>query len=171
MSSAPSQEDRDSGEASRHLFRSVHHPGNRPVASVYSRALARPTGACVIPVMIGAATVVLMGRPAWGFLVYGLPGALIVATAWTHFTLRRRFAELHLRPGEAAVRSVHDILIGRKPEWHPLHGIQAGRWDVKLSVGWRSYVFRAPEWPSYAQLRSVAEEAAEGGTSATPPSP
>jgi hypothetical protein len=140
-------------------FRSTDHPGDTPAPAVYSRALAQPVGACVAPVMIGAAAAALQGDAAWGYLIWGLPAALLTATLWTQFWLMRTPAELHLHPGQAAVRSVHEVLYDRPLTWHALHSVQAGRWNVELSVGWRTYTCRPDEWPNYNRLRDAAQEA------------
>ena len=140
-------------------FYSVDHPGDAPASAVYSRALARPIGAFIAPVMLGAAATALQGNPVWGFLIWGLPGALIAATLWTQFRLMRTPAELHLRPGQAAVQSIHEVMHERPRTWHALHHVRAGRWDVALSVGWRTYSFQPAEWPEYDQLREAAKEA------------
>lgn len=141
------------------IFKSAEHPGDAPSSAVYSRALARPIGAFLAPIMLGAAAAALQGDPVWGYLLWGLPGALIAATLWTQFRLMRTPAELHLRPGQAAVQSVHEVVHGRPRTWHPLHHVRAGRWDVELSVGWRTYSFRPAEWPNYEELREAAREA------------
>lgn len=140
-------------------FRSIHHPEGEPRAAVYSKALVAPVGACVTPLMIGATAAALQGEAVWGFLTWGLPGALIVATLWTQFTLTRRPAVLHLRPGEAAVQSVHDVLYNQSPSWHALHGIHLSQSYTELSVGWRTYTFRPSQWPRYNQLREAAQRA------------
>lgn len=141
------------------VFRSVDHPGGLPTAIVYSRALARPLGACVVPVMIGAAAAALQGLPAWGYLVWGLPSAVAAASVWTQFMLIKTPAEVHLRPGQAAVQSVHDVLYDHSPSWHPLYNVRLGRRYLDLSVGWRTYTCRAPRWPDFNRMQNTAEQA------------
>lgn len=109
------------------------------------------------PVMLGAAASALLENPVWGYLVWGLPSAVVLATLWTQFWLMRTPAELHLRPGQAAVQSVHDVLYNRPLSWHSLHNVRAGRWEVELSVGWRTYTLRPADWSEYDRIRSAAK--------------
>lgn len=150
------------------FYQSTDHPGDTPAPAVYSRALARPIGACVAPVMVGAAAAALQGNPVWGYLLYGLPSAIAVATLWTQFWLMRTTAEIGLRSGQAAVQSVHDIMYGRSPDWQALHYVRVGRWEVELSVGWRTYTCRPENWPKYEELRSAAEQAFQSSHSSPP---
>ena len=120
--------------------------------------------------MLGAAAAALQGNPVWGYLTWGLPGALVAATLWTQFRLMRTPAELHLRPGQAAVQSVYEVMHSRPRTWDALHHVRGGRWDVELSVGWRTYSFRPAKWPKYDQIREAAQEAFRSPRSSTPES-
>lgn len=111
------------------------------------------------PIMIGAAAAALQESPVWGYLVWGLPSAVLLATLWTQFWLMRTPAELHLRPGQAAIQSVYDVIYDRPLSWHSLHNVRTGRWEVELSVGWRTYTLRPAEWPDYDRVRSAATDA------------
>jgi len=141
------------------VFRSVHHPGDTPSGVVYTRALARPIGACTVPLMIGATTSALLQQSVWPFLVWGLPIALLCGTAWTHFTLTRQPAELHLRAGQAALRSVSDVLRDRPPDWNALHNVKPTPSEVELSIGWATYQLRCANWERFRQIQSRAEDA------------
>ncbi len=124
--------------------------------------------------MLGAAAAALQGQPVWGYLIWGLPSALVGATLWTQFRLMRTPVELHLRSGQAAIQSLHEVMHGQSPTWHALHHVRAGRWDVELSVGWRTYSFRPAEWPQYDQLRDAAQKAfrsPQGAAQQSTPSP
>jgi hypothetical protein len=109
--------------------------------------------------MIGATASALQGHPVWGYLVWGLPLALVVASTWTQFTLSRTTAELHLRTGQCAVRSVHDVLSNRALDWQELYGVQESAVDVELSFGWTTLVCRREEWPEFAALKEAATRA------------
>jgi hypothetical protein len=68
-------------------FRSKTHPGSAASGLVFSRLLAPPLAACMIPVMIGALAAALEGYSLWKFLYIGFPGALLVALLWARFRL------------------------------------------------------------------------------------
>lgn len=112
--------------------------------------------------MIGAAVAALQGQAAWGYLVWGLPAALVAASLWTQFMLLRTPAELHLRPSQAAVRSIHDVLYNRSPEWSTLHHVRSGPGFTDLSVGWQTYTCYPHRWRKYNALQDAAERAFRG---------
>lgn len=109
--------------------------------------------------MIGATAAALQGHPVWGYLVWGLPSAILVATLWTQFTLSTTPAELHLRPGQVAVRSIYDVLRNRPENWNPLYNVEVSHAYLEISVGWNTHVFRRTDWPKYERLRTVAQQA------------
>ena len=153
-------------EREQRTFKSVHHPDGTPAALVYGRALARPLLACALPVMIGALAVALQGRDALAFVVAGLPAALLVATAWTHFHLRRTPAEIRVRiaphkgPDEAAVRSVADCL-GRlaAPNWRPVLDLRLTKTAIQTSIGRTTYELSHAAWPDHDALLDALQQA------------
>lgn len=156
------------------VFKSKNHPKGRPRTLVYTQALVQPIGACTAPLMIGATAAALQGRPAWGYLVWGFPVALFVATLWTHFYLSSTTAEVHLRSGQIAIRSIQDVLGDRPLDWHPLHNVRATPDYTEISVGWSTQVCRREEWPEYEQLKTAAQQALRAedpARSVAPPSP
>lgn len=140
------------------VFKSRHHPGGRSQGFVYTKALVRPLGACTAPLMLGATASALQGQPVWGYLVWGFPAALVVAFLWTHFRLSSTSAELHLRPGQAAVQSIKDVVGDRSPSWYPLHNVRETPQYTEISVGWTTYVCRRRDWPQYERLREKARQ-------------
>lgn len=141
------------------VFKSRNHPKGQSRGLVYTRALARPIGACTAPIMIGATAAALQGEPILKYLIWGFPTALIVATLWTHFRLSSTPAELHLRSGQVAIQSIQDVLLDRAPTWRPLHNVRTGRKYTEVSVGWSTRICRRADWPRYEQLRDAAQEA------------
>lgn len=115
--------------------------------------------------MIGATASALQGQPVWLYLAWGFPAALLVATFWAHFTLRRTIAEIQLRSGQAAVRSVQDVLSGQSSTWHPLFKVRTTPWHTEVSVGWNTYELAPRDWPEYEELRDAAREAFNPNTS------
>jgi len=140
------------------IFKSTHHPGGSPWGLVYTRFLARPLAACTLPLMIGATTSALLGQPVWAYLVWGLPAALVLATVWTHFSMARTLAEVGLRPGQAAFRSVYDVLLDRSRDWEPIFDVRTTSWDTELSVGRTAYTLRPNRWPKYDALQDAARQ-------------
>lgn len=122
--------------------------------------------------MVVATASALQGKPVWGYLAWGLPAAILIATLWAQFMLSRTVAEVRLRPGQAAIRSVHDVLYDRSPDWYPLYNVRQTPWHVEMSVGWNTYEFGPRQWPEYEALRTAAREAfhSEASSSAHPPS-
>ncbi|PSQ95770.1 MAG: hypothetical protein BRD55_09060 [Bacteroidetes bacterium SW_9_63_38] len=151
-------------------FESIHHPGDAPAPLIYARRLAGPIGACAVPVMIGATVAALQGQPVWMYTVWGLPGALGVASAWTRFALSATPAELHLRAGQCAVRSVLDVLRNRAPDWHVLYGVEESAMELKLLLGWSTRICRRQDWPRFEQLRNGVQQAARPHANTTPAS-
>lgn len=141
------------------VFKSQYHPENLSKGLVYTKSLIKPIGACVAPLMIGATAAALKGQPVWGYLVWGFPSALLLATLWTHFRLSTTPAELYLRAGKVAVRSVQDVMLDRAPSWNPLYNVRVSSGQTEISVGWNTRICRRSEWPQYQQLREAAQKA------------
>ncbi len=153
------------------IFRSIHHPAGSPWGIVYTRFLARPLGVCTVPLMIGATTSALLGQPIWAYLVWGLPSAIALATVWTHFTMARTIAEVGFRPGQAAFRSVYDVLLDRPLVWKPIFDVRTTSWHVELSAGRTTYELRQDRWPEFDALQDAARQSFQSETaSSTSPS-
>lgn len=109
--------------------------------------------------MIGATAAVLQEQRVWGYLVWGLPSALLIATLWTHFRLSSIAAEIRVRPGQVAVRSIQDVLLDRPADWNPLHNVKVSPNEVELSVGWSTHICRRGDWVNYRTLSDAAQQA------------
>lgn len=141
------------------VFKSVHHPEDQSSGRVYTETLVKPIGACLSPIMIGAAASALQGNPVIGYLLWGVPAALFIATLWTHFLLSSTPAEVHLRSGRVALRSIQDVVLDRSPDWNPLYNVRVSPESVEISVRWTTRIFRPRNWPEYDRLREAAEQA------------
>lgn len=139
-------------------FKSTHHPEDAPWGLVYTRFLARPLGVCTIPLMIGATTSALLEQSVWGYLVWGLPIAIGLATVWTHFSMSRTIAEVRFRSGQAALRSVYDVLQDRPYEWKPIFSVRATTMRIEISVGRTTHMLHPNQWPNYDTLKDVARQ-------------
>lgn len=151
-------------------FESIHHPGDTSPPLIYARRLAGPLGACTVPVMIGATVAVLQGEAVWMYTVWGLPIALTLASAWTRFSLSATPAELRLRAGQCAIRSVLDVLRDRPPDWHVLYGVEESATEVTLLLGWSTQICRRREWPRFEDLRDASRQTTRPRSTKTPAS-
>lgn len=122
--------------------------------------------------MIGATTSALLEQPIWAYLVWGLPAAIVLATLWTHFTMARTVAEIRFRAGQAALRSVYDVLLDRPLNWKPIFNVRTTSWHTELSAGRRQYLLQTDQWSNYQALKDAARESfrAETSTASSPPS-
>lgn len=145
-------------------FHSVHHPEGLPATHVVGRALVKPVAACVVPVMIGATVAVLQWTSAWPYFSVGLPVALGLASVWTHFTLRRTPAALHLRPGEAAVQSVYDVLRGHPIDWHPVLDARLTHSKTHLTLGLDTQTLTRSTWAEFDDIQDAVRNMRHVGT-------
>ena len=148
-------------------FKSIYHPGDTAWGVVYTRFLASPLGVCTVPLMIGATASALLDQPIWAYLVWGLPAAIALATAWTHFSLSRTTAEIRFRSGQAAIRSVHDVLLERPLQWKPMFNVRTTSWQVELSVGRTTHELQADTWPNHDALQKAARQSFQSEVSSS----
>lgn len=142
------------------VFTSAAHPEGQPWALVYAGALIKPLGACMLPVMIVTLVAVLEQQPVLPYLMWGFPGALALASLWTRFRLSRTPAEVHVRAGQAAVRSVHECLQTDPPLiWQRILEIRDGSSALFVTLGLDTYTFRHDEWPQHPELMKALKRA------------
>lgn len=109
--------------------------------------------------MLGALAAVLQGRAALEFLWIGLPAALLIATLWTHFHLRRTLAEIRVREGAAALRTVAECLWSSSPPaWQPVHDLRTTGTVIQTSIGHQAYELPHAEWPDHEALLSALKQ-------------
>ena len=151
------------------VFRSVHHPDDKPRPLVYGRALAAPLLFCFLPVMIAATAAALQQQPIAPFLTWGAPSAFGAAIIWTRYQLSATPAEVHVRDHEAAVRSVHDCLgTSQSLHWEWIHEIRVGPGALIVTMGFETYRFPRGIWPNNRSLRQALEAAQSAGSSTSP---
>ena len=141
------------------IFRSVDHPGTAPPAVVYGRALVRPIGVCMLPVMIGALVAVLQGFPVLSYLLIGFPGAIAVAMLWTHYRMRTTLAEIRVRPDAAALRTVWECARREPPAWRRVLDLRTTRSTIEATIGRGTYVLRTARWPEHDALLEALRHA------------
>jgi hypothetical protein len=120
--------------------------------------------------MIGATTSALLDQSVWGYLVWGLPVAIGLSTVWTHFTMSRTIAEVGFRSGQAALRSVHDVLTERPYEWKPILSVRATSLRIEISIGRTTHMLYPNQWPKYDALQDAARQSFRPAPNASTPS-
>jgi len=129
-------------------FRSTLHPGQMPRRWAYTLALIRPLMLCMLPVMVAALLAVLQGFPALVYLTVGFPVAALVAMVWTLFRMQTALAEIHVRPGAAAVVTVWRAAGSQqKLVWQPIYEIRSHAKEVSFGLGDASYELDRSRWP------------------------
>ena len=147
-------------------FPSSHHPGDTSFTLVVARAQAQPVALALIAVLVVSFVVLMQGSPVLGTLAWAAPLAYAVAAGWSLYELRRRPAEIVLRGGFAAVRSVWDV--ARRPdpasdsELRLYRVFPPNRVDGELSVGigHQVYTLRPEDWPKFGRLKDALHAAA-----------
>jgi hypothetical protein len=141
-------------------FRSKTHPGSAASGLVFSRLLAPPLAACMIPVMIGALAAALEGYSLWKFLYIGFPGALLVALLWARFRLQATPVEIFVDHDRAAVRTAWDLI--RRPgvlDWFPVLDVRRDEAVLTMTLGLDVYELTYDDWPDGELLVEALRQA------------
>lgn len=101
----------------------------------------------MLPVMLVTMTIALQSGLILPYLWWGVPLAVLVATAWTRYRLSRTVAEIRVQPPEAAARSVLDYLRGVPPEWGPIVELRDHSSELSVTIGLESFVLQRRDWP------------------------
>ena len=142
-----------------YTFTSTAHPGTAAWQRVYAGAVVRPLAVCVLPVMIAGLVAVLQGYPALAYLTIGFPAALATAVAWTFFRMHATAAEVHVRPGQAVVRTVWECLRARPLRWMPIYELRAAEATLTLALGDSTYELDRKAWPEADTLLDALKTA------------
>ena len=141
------------------LFYSAAHPAGTPASLVWARALVRPLATVMLPVMIATLVAALEGLSLFPFLLFGFPGAIATATLWTRYRLALTLAEIHLRGGEAAVRTVTEVLRHRRLVWNPVFDLRKTRTTFIIALGRTHYELDDADWPDVRALLDALQRA------------
>lgn len=147
-----------------YTFTSTAHPGLAGWQWVYTRAVVRPLALCMLPVMVGGLVTVLQGFPALAYLLIGFPAALLVAVSWTFFRMHALIVEVHVRPGEASVRTVWETARERPLRWAPIYELRDAPSSLTLAVGDAAYELNRAAWPEADTLLEALRSARALGT-------
>lgn len=102
--------------------------------------------------MIATLVAVLEGLPVVPYAFWAGGGALLIATVWTSFDLRRRIAEIGIAGPWVQVRSIADVAARRaEPARRVLDVRDYGTW-AHLTVGLTSYELERADWPHFEEL-------------------
>ena len=137
-------------------FKSIHHPRGRPTVVVRSQAMMQPLTITMLVLMIYILVDILVGLFTLADLLWGFFFSILAAAILTFFLLRRQVAEVRVQRDYAAVRTTHDVLVDKTPEWGPLYDVRDDD-GLLLTVEWGNYELREHEWPNYRQLVSALE--------------
>ena len=142
-------------------FQSTAHPQGASAALAYSRAMARPLGATLIPLMLFALAAALTGHRIWPHFFWASAGALVVAWGWARFQLARTPAEVRVRPDQqnAALRSVRDVLRAAPPDWRPALRLRVEHTALRLDLGDTSHRLLTSRWPQAEALQEALRRA------------
>jgi len=130
---------------------------------VYARSIVRPLAVCMLPVMLGGLVTVLQGYPALAYLIVGFPVALLAALGWTFFRMHAILAEVHVRPGEAAVRTVWEYLRAHPLRWAPIYELRSAQTTLTLALGDAAYELDRTAWPEADTLLDALRVARASG--------
>lgn len=146
-------------------FPSIHHPGDTNFGLVVARAQAQPIAVALITLLTVTFVALMQGSPVLGTLAWAAPLAYALAAGWSLYELHRKPAELVVRGGFAAVRSVWDV--ARRPDPAADADLQLfrvfppSRIDgvMSASIGHQVHSFRPEEWPHFSVLHDALNAA------------
>ena len=155
----------DSGATSlpvqEQVYKSILHPGHRSTAVLFGAEIVRPLAACMLPVMLGALNYMLTGRDPLRFLTMGFPIAMLIASAWTVFQLRRRVAEVVIRGEAVRILSAWQVAAGQFEAWASLLDVRRESSGLVVTVGHDSRHLLNADWPNLSRMEEVLRTASE----------
>jgi len=122
----------------------------------------------MLPIMIGALIAVLQGFPALLYLTVGFPAAVLTAGTWTFYRMHATVAEIQVRPGAAAVRTIWECLHDRPIRWVPIFELRTSGASLTAALGDASYELDRTAWPEADALLEALTAARASGV---PPRP
>lgn len=127
--------------------------------AAFSRAVVRPVAACMLPVMILTLVAALEGLPILPYVIWAAGGALLIASLWTSFGLRRRIAEIRVDDEWAYVRSVSDVVSDRHGRSERVIDVRDyGTW-ASVTIGLTTYELDGSSWLNFDGLLEALRRA------------
>lgn len=148
-------------------FKSIHHPGDAPLALVLVRSQTEATAIVVIALLAVSFVFLMQGYSVWQTLVWVLPAAYVATAIWAAYELRRKPAEIVLKNGLGEIRSVWDVARineGDEIETALLVRVfppQKVDGEVNVAIGDTMMTIRPQEWPDFGQLTRALSDAAQ----------
>jgi len=143
-------------EPAYQTFISTLHPGGRTKAAIVGTALAKPVGICMLPVMMGALVGMLQGYPVLGFLYFGFPISLLVASGWSWIQVRNIICEVHIHDGVVAIRSQWEAAdLPSALNWRRLIDSSEIESGLRITLGLEEYSLHRQEWDRWSALSSI----------------
>ncbi len=133
-------------------LQSIHHPGSAPPSLVYARWLRGPLVFALSPALVIALLLALTGNRPLPFLFWSIPSGYLLASAWTVFQLRRTTAEVSIRAGSVALRSVWQIATKASKTWERLLRVLYTGHALEISLGQTVHTLLPEEWPEYRRM-------------------
>ncbi|MFT4605657.1 MAG: hypothetical protein ACI9W4_002401 [Rhodothermales bacterium] len=155
----------DSGATSHpvqeQVYKSVLHPGHRSISVLFGSEIVRPLAACMLPVMLGALNYMLTGRDPLRFLTIGFPFAMVIASGWTIFQLRRRVAEVMIRGEAVRILSAWQVAAGHGEDWVSLLDVRREPSGLVVTLGHDSRHLLVADWPNLSRMETVLRAASD----------
>ena len=151
-------------------FYSTAHPAGTSASLVWARALVLPLATAMLPVMIVTLVAALEGLNLLPFLLFGFPGAIVAATLWTRYRLALTPAEIHVREGEAALRTVAEVLRHGRLAWRPVFDLRKTRTTFIIALGRTQYELDDADWPDVRTLLEALQRARQANAVFSVPS-
>jgi hypothetical protein len=129
-------------------YRAVRHPQGAGRPFLLARSVIRPLGLFTLPVMVAALVAVLQQRPVLPYVYYAFPAAVVMAVIWTHFEVRFRIVEVHIRAGFVALRSQWEAADPPAAvDWEPLFEVRRAQTYLTVAAGSQAVEFHLDDWP------------------------
>lgn len=143
------------------VYLSTLHPGHCSTPALFGAEMVRPLAACMIPVMLGALSFMLVGRDPLAWLTQGFPLAMAAASAWTVFQLRRRVVEVHIREEAVRLRSAWQVATRQPEDWVSLLDVRRESSGLLVTLGHDSRWLIAGDWPNLTQVEAKLRRSAD----------
>lgn len=147
-----------SDPAIRRTFESIHDPGERSAAYCYSQALGPRLLAAMLPLMVGAAVAMLLGRDPVVVVLWTSPVAVGAAVGWAALYLSSTPARIDLWGDRIAVRSIWDVAANHSVSFEPFLGAERTAEGLRVSAGWTVHTLRPRHWPRFDQLQRALSQ-------------